>query len=41
MEEVSRKVDALSLRVNALPAKVDQDSRKITTLTADLRGHAE
>jgi TolA-binding protein len=38
VDEVSRKVDALGLRVNSLPGKVDQDSRKITILTADMEG---
>ncbi len=38
VDDVSKKVDALGLRVNSLPEKVDQDSRKITTLTADLEG---
>jgi TolA-binding protein len=38
VDDVSKKVDALGLRVNSLPGKVDQDSRKITTLTADLEG---
>ncbi len=38
VEELSRKVDALGLRVGSLPGKVDQDSRKITTLAADLVG---
>ena len=37
LEDVSRKVDALGVRVNSLPGKVDQDSRKITTLAADLQ----
>jgi len=36
--DLSRKVDALGARVNSLPGKVDQDSRKITTLMADLEG---
>ena len=31
-------IDALGLRVSSLSGKVDQDSRKITTLTADLEG---
>ena len=38
LDEISKKVDSLGLRVNSLPAKVDQDSRKIITLTADLEG---
>jgi TolA-binding protein len=38
VDDVSKKVDALGLRVNSLPEKVDQDSRKITTLTAELEG---
>ena len=38
MDELSRKVDSLGLRVNSLPGKVDQDSRKIITLTADMEG---
>jgi TolA-binding protein len=36
VDELSRKVDSLGLRVNSLPGKVDQDSRMITTLTADM-----
>ena len=38
LEDLAKKVDSLSLRVNSLPGKVDQDSRKITTLAADLQG---
>jgi TolA-binding protein len=38
LDELSRKVDAVGQRVNSLPGKIDQDSRNITTLTADLAG---
>ena len=38
VDELSRKVDSLGSRVNSLPGKVDQDSRKIITLTADMEG---
>jgi TolA-binding protein len=38
VDDLSRKVDALGSRVNSLPGKVDQDSRKITTLMADMEG---
>jgi hypothetical protein len=38
MENLARKMDALEARVNTVPVKIDQDSRKITTVMADLEG---
>jgi outer membrane murein-binding lipoprotein Lpp len=38
VDDLSRKVDTLGARVSSLPGKVDQDSRKITTLMADMEG---
>jgi hypothetical protein len=38
IEDLPRKIQALEARVNAVPTKVDQESRKITTLMADMEG---
>ncbi len=38
VDDLSRKLDALGVRVSSLPGKVDQDSHKISTLMADVEG---